>query len=180
MIIQGTPDVLFAPNTPSAFGGLGSTNAYASSVIEFYTGRAVPGAAEVSALANSIGDSISYEQLRDYVNKALLRGEQVRHSATGALVTKWSAYMAYDPVSGEQLFPNAPEDSSRDIDVSAQVEAINQAQMAVEQQVTATGQVNREYVAQIAAESAAAAARAQTEALAELEAQRQAAIQAAR
>lgn len=179
MKIQGTPQVLFAPDTPFAFKGLGSTNAYASSVIEFYTGRAVPGAAEVSALANSIGDSITYEELRDYVNAALLRGERVTHPVTGRPVSMWSADMAYDPVSGEQLFPNAPEDSSTNVDVSAQVEAINQAMIAVEQQVAATGQINREYVAQVAAESAAAAARAQSEALAELEAQRQAAIQAA-
>lgn len=179
MRIQGTPDVLFAPNTPSTFGGLGSSPDYAQTIIEFYTGRAVPGAAEIEALASSIGDSITYEELRDYVNDALLRGERVTHPVTGRPVSKWSADMAYDPVSGEQLFPNAPEDNSRDIDVSAQVEAANQAMIAVEQEVAATGQINREYVAQIARESAAAAARAQSEALAQLEAQRQAAIQAA-
>jgi hypothetical protein len=130
-------------------------------------------------LARSIGDSITYEELRDYVNAALLRGERVTHPVTGRPVSKWSADMAYDPVSGEQLFPNAPENNSTNVDVSAQVEAINQAMIAVEQQVAATGQINREYVAQVAAESAAAAARAQAEALAQLEAQRQAAIQAA-
>ena len=172
-------DYLFPPDRSSTFGGLGSTNAYASSVIEFYTGRAVPGAAETQALANSIGNSITYEELRDYINAALLRGEKVRHPATGRPVSKWSADMAYDPSSGEQLFPNRPEDSSRDVDVSAVVEAANQAMIAVEQQVAATQQINREYVAQIARETAAAAARAQTEALAQLEAQRQAAIQAA-
>jgi hypothetical protein len=172
-------DYLFPPDRSSTFGGLGSTNQYASSIIEMYTGRAVPSAAETQALANSIGNSITYEELRDYINAAILRGEYVRHPATGRRVSKWSADMAYDPSSGEQLFPNRPEDSSRDIDVSAVVEAANQAMIAVEQQVAATQQINREYVAQIAAESAAAAARAQTEALAELEAQRQAAIQAA-
>jgi len=170
---------LFPPDRSMTFGGLGSSPEYARSVIEMYTGRAVPGAAEIQALASSINDSITYEELRDYVNAALLRGEQVRNPATGALVTRWSADMAYDPVSGEQLFPNRVDDSSMDIDVSRQVEAANQAMIAVEQQVAVTGQINREYVAQIAAESAAAAARAQSEALAELEAQRQAAIKAA-
>jgi len=172
-------DYLFPPDRSMTFGGLGSTPNYAQSVIEFYTGRAVPSDAEIQALASSIGDSITYEELRDYVNDALLRGEYVRHPETGRRVSKWSADMAYDPSSGEQLFPNAPENSSRDVDVSAVVEAANQAMIAVEQEVAATGQINREYVAQIARESAAAAARAQTEALAELEAQRQAAIQAA-
>lgn len=172
-------DYLFPPDRNMTFGGLGSTNQYASSIIEMYTGRAVPSAAETQALANSIGNSITYEELRDYINAALLRGEKVRHPATGRPVSKWSADMAYDPSSGEQLFPNRPEDSSRDVDVSAVVAAANQAMIAVEQQVAATQQINREYVAQIAAESAAAAARAQTEALAQLEAQRQAAIQAA-
>lgn len=172
-------DYLFPPDRSNTFSGLGSSQNYAQSVIEFYTGRAVPSDAEIQALASSIGDSITYEELRDYVNDALLRGEFVRHPATGRRVSKWSADMAYDPSSGEQLFPNRPEDSSRDVNVSAVVEAANQAMIAVEQEVAATGQINREYVAQIARESAAAAARAQTEALAELEAQRQAAIQAA-
>ena len=170
---------LFPPDKSYTFGGLGSSNDYAQQIIEFYTGRTVPGSAETQALASSIDDSITYEELKDYVNDALLRGEFVRHPVTGRRVSKWSADMAYDPVSGEQLFPNKPEDSSMDIDVSKQVEAANQAMIAVEQEVAATGQINREYVAQIARESAAAAARAQTEALAELEAQRQAAIQAA-
>lgn len=172
-------DYLFPQDRSNTFDGLGSSPNYAQSVIEFYTGRAVPGDAEIQALASSIGESITYEELRDYVNDALLRGEFVRHPVTGRRVSKWSADMAYDPSSGEQLFPNRPEDSSRDVDVSAVVEAANQAMIAVEQEVAATGQINREYVAQIARESAAAAARAQTEALAELEAQRQAAIQAA-
>ena len=172
-------DYLFPPDRSNTFGGLGSSQNYAQSVIEFYTGRAVPSDAEIQALASSIGDSITYEELRDYVNDALLRGEFVRHPATGRRVSKWSADMAYDPSSGEQLFPNRPEDSSRDVNVSAVVEAANQAMIAVEQEVAATGQINREYVAQIARESAAAAARAQSEALAQLEAQRQAAIQAA-
>jgi len=167
---------LFPPDRSMTFGGLGSSPDYAQSIIEFYTGRAVPGSEEIRVLASEIGDSITYEELRDYVNAALLRGEQVRHPATGARVKKWSADMAYDPVSGEQLFPNKPEDSSMDVDVSRQVEAANQAMIAVEQEVAATGQINREYVAQIARESAAAAARAQTEALAELEAQRQEAL----
>jgi hypothetical protein len=167
---------LFPPDRSMTFGGLGSTADYAQSIIEFYTGRAVPGSDETRVLAAEIGDSITYEELRDYVNEALLRGEYVRHPATGRRVSKWSADMAYDPVSGEQLFPNKPEDSSMDIDVSRQVEATNQAMIAVEQEVAATGQINREYVAQIARESAAAAARAQTEALAQLEAQRQEAM----
>jgi len=170
---------LFPPDRSMTFGGIGSTTDYAQSIIEFYTGRAVPGSEETRVLAAEIGDSITYEELRDYVNAALLRGEYVRHPATGRRVSKWSADMAYDPVSGEQLFPNKPEDSSMNVDVSKQVEAANQAMIAVEQEVAVTGQINREYVAQIARESAAAAARAQTEALAELEAQRQAAIQAA-
>ena len=172
-------DYLFPPDRSSTFGGLGSSSNYAQSLIEFYTGRAGSSDAEIQALASSIGDSITYEELRDYVNDALLRGEQVRHPVTGRVISKWSADMAYDPVSGEQLFPNKPEDSSMDVDVSRQVEAANQAMIAVEREVAATGQINREYVAQIARESAAAAARAQTEALAEIEAQRQAAIQAA-
>lgn len=167
---------LFPPDRSMTFGGLGSSYDYAQSIIEFYTGRAAPGSDETRVLASSIGDSITYEELRDYVNAALLRGEQVRHPATGRRVSKWSADMAYDPVSGEQLFPNKPEDSSRDVDVSKVVEAANQAQIAVEQQIEVTGQINREYVAQIARETAAAAARAQTEALAELEAQRQEAL----
>lgn len=170
---------LFPADRSNTFGGLGSTNDYAQAVIELYTGRASPGSNEIQALARSIGDSITYEELRDYVNAALLRGEVVRNPATGARVSKWSADMAYDPMSGEQLFPNKLEDSSKDVDVSKVVEAANAAQIAVEQQVAATNQINREYVAQIAAESAAAAARAQTEALAELEAQRQAQRQAA-
>lgn len=170
---------LFPPDRSNTFGGLGSSNEYAQSIIEMYTGRAVPGNDEILALSSSIGDSITYEELRDYVNAALLRGEYVRHPATGRRVSMWSADMAYDPMSGEQLFPNKPEDNSTNVDVSKVVEAANAAQIAVEQQVAETGQINREYVAQIAAESAAAAARAQTEALAELEAQRQASIRAA-
>jgi len=170
---------LFPPDRSMTFGGLGSTTDYAQSIIEFYTGRAVPGSEETRVLAAEISDSITYEELKDYVNAALLRGEYVRHPATGRRVSKWSADMAYDPVSGEQLFPTRPENNSQDVDVSAVVEAANQAMIAVEQEIAATGQINREYVAQIARETAAAAAKAQTEALAQLEAQRQAQRQAA-
>ena len=74
---------LFPPDRSMTFGGLGSTADYAQSIIEFYTGRAVPGSEETRVLAAEIGDSITYEELRDYVNAALLRGEYVRHPATG-------------------------------------------------------------------------------------------------